>query len=206
MNIYEITCTLTYWNTMKYKKYEYMKTPFVIFDRDGTLIENIPYLTDHNLINFKHDLFPALNILKSNGFNFGVITNQSVIGRRIASRETVNLINSKISNYLSSHGIIILFTLICPHNLGDQCDCRKPKPKLGKIAEKFGVDLEKSYFVGDQESDMQFGKKLGCRVVQLNPHLGNSLIADNHSATLTQAAEWIIQDSLEERSNGNTKP
>lgn len=184
-----------------------MKTPFVIFDRDGTLIEHIPHLTDLNLISFKHDLVPALSILKSGGFKFGIITNQSVIGRGMANNETVNAINSKIINYLSSHGITIVFTLICPHNPEDKCDCRKPKTQLGKIAEKhFGVALRKSYFIGDQESDMRFGKDLGCKVVQIKGNSGYSPIADNHSATLIHAAEWIIKDSSKERSNDNTKP
>ena len=61
-----------------------MKTPFVIFDRDGTLIEHIHYLVDPNLVKFKKDIVPSLISLKNTGFKFGIITNQSVIGRGLA--------------------------------------------------------------------------------------------------------------------------
>ncbi len=102
-----------------------------------------------------------------NGFKFGIITNQSVIARGLANYQTVNKINAKIIEYLESHQILIAFILICPHAPNDNCDCRKPKTLLGEKAKlDFDIDIEKSYYVGDQESDMEFGKKLRCKVVQ----------------------------------------
>ena len=182
-----------------------MKTPFVIFDRDGTLIEHIHYLVDPNLVKFKIDLVPSLISLKNMGFKFGIITNQSVIGRGLADYQTVNKINKKITEYLELHQILTTFVLICPHTPNDNCDCRKPKTLLGEKAKSdFGVNIEKSYYVGDQESDMEFGKKLGCKVVQLVGNSGFSPLADKHSASLTEVAEWIIQDSIKGKSNDGT--
>ena len=74
-----------------------MKTPFVIFDRDGTLIEYVHYLVDPNLVKFKEDIIQSFISLQKNGFKFGVITNQSVIGRGLADYQTVNKINNKLS-------------------------------------------------------------------------------------------------------------
>ena len=83
-----------------------MKTPFVIFDRDGTLIEHVHYLVDPNLVKFKEDIIPSLTSLQKNGFKFGIITNQSVIGRGLANHQTVNKINNKITIFIDSWGII----------------------------------------------------------------------------------------------------
>jgi D-glycero-D-manno-heptose 1,7-bisphosphate phosphatase len=74
-----------------------MKTPFVIFDRDGTFIEHVHYLAYPNLVKFKEGIIPSLISLQNNGFKFGIITNQSIIGRGLADYQTVNKINNKIT-------------------------------------------------------------------------------------------------------------
>ena len=173
-----------------------MKDPYVIFDRDGTLIEHIHHLINPELVVFKDGMLEALANLQDHGFKFGIISNQSVIGRRLASRDTVNQINNKITNYLNLHGIEMQFVLLCPHLPEEGCVCRKPNPGLGHIAEKnFGVPLNKSYVVGDQESDLQFGINLHCKVIQVHNDSFKSALANYYSSTLTGAADWIIQDS-----------
>ena len=89
-----------------------MKDPYVIFDRDGTLIEHIHHLVDPNLVAFKNGMVEALTKLKEHGFKFGIISNQSVIGRGLASLETVNEINKKITDNLSLHNIEMQFVLL----------------------------------------------------------------------------------------------
>ncbi len=182
-----------------------MKKPYVIFDRDGTLIEHVHYLVDPNLVKFKKDIIPSLISLQKNGFKFGIITNQSVIGRGLADYKTVDIINNKIIEYLKLYQILITFFLICPHTPNDNCDCRKPKTLLGEKAKiDFSIDIKKSYYVGDQNLDMEFGKKLGCKVVQVVGNSGFSPLADKHSASLTEVATWIIQDTIKEKSNDGT--
>jgi D-glycero-D-manno-heptose 1,7-bisphosphate phosphatase len=177
----------------------YVKDRYVIFDRDGTLIDYVHHLVDPNLVAYKNDLIVALTKLQERGFKFGIITNQSVIGRGLASLETVNEINRQILDYLRIHNIEMQFVLLCPHLEQIGCQCRKPNPGLGHVAEKsFGVMLPKSYVVGDQESDLRFGKNLNCKVVQVHTELQISPLADFFSGTLTGAADWIIQDSKRE--------
>jgi len=176
-----------------------MKSAFVIFDRDGTLIEHVHYLKDPNLIKFKSDLIPALIELKKFGFNFGLITNQSIIGMGMADFDTVNKINNVVIDFLQKNGIKIDFVLVCPHTAEDNCKCRKPNTLLGIKAQiEYGIEFTKSFVVGDQDSDMQFGKNLGCKVVQVRGNAGFSPIADKHSDTLYEAAMWIIQESEKE--------
>jgi len=184
-----------------------LKDRYVIFDRDGTLIELVHYLVDPNLISYKLDLIDALNKLHNNGFKFGIITNQSVVGRGLASLDTVNKINRQIADHLRLHKIEIQFILVCPHLPEEKCPCRKPNPGLGYLAEKnYGVLLSKSYVVGDQESDIQFGKNLNCKTVQIHSELQNISTADFYSGTLQGAAEWIIEDSIKEMNNVNSRP
>ena len=172
-----------------------MGTPFVIFDRDGTLIEHVPHLIDPDKIRFKPDLVPGLTALKNAGFRFGMVTNQSVIGRGFATLKQVEEINSIITDYLSANGIKFEFVLVCPHAPNDDCNCRKPNIGLGiQAVNDFQLQPKVSYMVGDQESDIFFGKKLGCRVVQIKGNAEKSESTDYYSDNLLSAANWIIND------------
>jgi D-glycero-D-manno-heptose 1,7-bisphosphate phosphatase len=172
-----------------------MKDPFVIFDRDGTLIEHVHHLSNPDLVVFKDDLVEALSKLQDFGFKLGIVTNQSIISRGSATVEMVNQVNSKILSFLKLNGVEIKFILICPHKPEDECFCRKPKPILGHYAEEFlNVPLKSSYVVGDQESDVEFGLNLQCKAVQVQGGAPVSLLANHVSSTLVEAAEWIILD------------
>ena len=92
-----------------------MKSKYIIFDRDGTLIKHIRYLTKISGIEFLPGVVESLLKLKAAGYKFGIITNQSLIGRKIAKRSVVNKINSHIVKHLASQGIEINFVYICPH-------------------------------------------------------------------------------------------
>ena len=172
-----------------------MGTPFVIFDRDGTLIEHVPHLIDPDQIRFKPDLVPGLTALKNTGFRFGMVTNQSVVGRGLATLQQVADINLIITNYLASNAIEFEFVLVCPHAPSDDCNCRKPKIGLGiQAVNDYQLLPKVSYMVGDQESDIVFGKKLGCRVVQVKGNAEKSESTDYYSDNLISAANWIIHD------------
>jgi D-glycero-D-manno-heptose 1,7-bisphosphate phosphatase len=170
-------------------------TPYVVFDRDGTIIDLVHHLKELNEINIKSDAVEALIILKTNGFRFGVITNQSVIGRGLTSLDNVKSINLAIANHFASHDIIFDFFLICPHNPKDKCECRKPKIELGlKAMEQFGLSPQKSYYVGDTDSDMRFALDLGWTGVQITQHFSPSELACYHTNSLLEASKWVVQD------------
>ena len=73
-----------------------MKKAFVIFDRDGTLIEHVHHLTDPDLVQFKPDLQTSLQMLEKAGYRFGIITNQSVVGRGLATISDIQKVNKRI--------------------------------------------------------------------------------------------------------------
>jgi len=173
-----------------------MKKAFVIFDRDGTLIEHVHHLVDPSLVEIKRDLGKAVLILKQSNFGIGIVSNQSVIGRGLATQAQVDSVNSMIRSHLNELNLDFEFIFYCPHQSEDFCRCRKPQIGLGERAiQEYGLDPSQSYVIGDQESDMVFGKNLGCRTIQLKGNAPKSAIADYYSETLEDAANWIVIDS-----------
>jgi len=166
---------------------------FVMFDRDGTIIDHIHHLKDPELVTLKIDLVLALRRLREAGFSLGIISNQSIIGRGIATQEQVNKVNNVIIEYLEKENIAFEFVYICPHIPEDYCDCRKPMTDLGRRAIIEHHMLPSiSYVVGDQETDLVFAKKLGCRAIQVKGNAEKSENADYYSTTLNDAVTWII--------------
>ena len=166
---------------------------FVIFDRDGTIIDHVHHLRDPELVSIKPDLIDSLRKLRQAGFGFGIVTNQSIIGRGIATHQDVNVVNNLIVNHLAPHNLAFDFVYICPHLPEEDCDCRKPALKLGyRAIIEHGLIPAQSYVIGDQESDLIFGKNLGCLTIQLKANAEKSRYADYYSETLSQAVNWIL--------------
>jgi histidinol-phosphate phosphatase family protein len=168
---------------------------YVVFDRDGILIESVHHLIDLQDVKIIPEAENALQSFKSLGFGFGMISNQSVIGRGLASFETVNQINLFISNYFKNIGIIFDFILICPHSPNDNCQCRKPKTGLGRLAEdKFGLVPQSTYYIGDSESDMEFAHNLGWKGVLISKTNDVNMFARHQTSSFANAALWITKD------------
>jgi len=173
-----------------------MAEPFVIFDRDGTIIKFIHYLFDPKLVELSENSVPGLLALKAEGFKFGIISNQSIISRGIASVEQVENVNRRVKELLELSGITCEFFMYCPHTPEDLCFCRKPERGLGLSAIKeFDIDQTASFMVGDQHSDVIFGHAIGCRSIQVGDSVNKSHEADFIAADIFSAAEWIISKS-----------
>lgn len=172
-----------------------MKKAFVIFDRDGTLIEHVHHLVDPELVEIKKGLASAVLMLNELRFRMGIVSNQSVIGRGLATESQVVSVNTKIRKYLNDLNLDFDFIYFCPHRTEDSCKCRKPEIGLGlKAVREHNLDPCQSYVIGDQDSDMVFGKALGCRTIQLKGKAEKSLLADYYSESLEEAAKWISAD------------
>ena len=98
-----------------------------MFDRDGTLIDHVHHLSSREMVKLKPNIGESLSRLANSGFRFGMITNQSVIGRKLASLVEVQEINQVISEHLKIFGVEFDFILICPHLPEENCQCRKPR-------------------------------------------------------------------------------
>jgi D-glycero-D-manno-heptose 1,7-bisphosphate phosphatase len=146
------------------------KVRAVFLDRDGVLNEAIvrdgkPY-PPRTLDEFRIVAGAAeeLGKLKAAGFLLIVVTNQPDVARGTVSRETVEAFDAALRSALPVDDI---FT--CFHDDGDGCDCRKPKPGLLlAAAEKYGIDRESSYMIGDRWRDVDAGVAAGCRAILID--------------------------------------
>ena len=168
----------------------------IFLDRDGVLVEDLGY--HHKLVDLK--LIPnaveGLNLLKN--FKLIIITNQSGIGRGYYKMKDFDNFNGHLIKKLKKHNIKIEKTYVCPHKPEDNCECRKPKTKLIKDAEKeFNIDLSESFMIGDKKIDVEMGYNAGCKSILVLT--GNrmkekeSSNADYVAKDLLEAAEWIIK-------------
>jgi D-glycero-D-manno-heptose 1,7-bisphosphate phosphatase len=135
---------------------------FVALDRDGTLIEHVPYLADVKGVKLFDDAATGVKLLNSLQIPVVVLTNQPVIGRRQATMETVNHINEFIKLEMRKQGAHIETFFVCPHHTDTECDCRKPKlGLLTKAADYLNIDAKKCVIIGDSDRDMELARRAG---------------------------------------------
>lgn len=171
-------------------------SPYILLDRDGTLIKFEHYLIDPEKVELADEAPRGLRILKDLGFLFGMVTNQSVIGRGLATFERVAEVNQRVVSLLAKHDINLEFVLVCPHIPEDLCICRKPMPELGRIAIRdYGLLPTLSYMIGDTLSDVQFGHAIGCRSIQIGGKIVDENRAEHYAENLLDAAQWIASET-----------
>ncbi len=133
-----------------------MKQKAIFLDRDGVINVEKDYLYKIEDFEFIDGLFDALRYLKSLGFLFFVITNQSGIGRGYYTIEDFDRLTQWMKQRFAEENIIISQVEFCPHAPEVDCECRKPKiGMIQNIARNFQIDFENSWLIGDKESDIQ---------------------------------------------------
>jgi len=171
--------------------------PTAIFlDRDGTLIEDVGLVRDAGGLHLFPDTVEALKCLQQRHLLF-VVTNQSGVADGAIRLEEVHEANRALDRILARQGVRIRDWYVCPHNNADRCACRKPNPGLlFQAADRHGVDLRRSFVVGDHPHDALTGKAQGVYGLYLLTGHGRKhlpeLPADRlvfHS--IAEAASWI---------------
>ncbi len=138
-----------------------MMKPAIFLDRDGTLIEEVNYLSRVEDLRLFPSTVEAVKALKSSGFLVIVVTNQSGIGRGIFDERAMHDIHDQIQIELD--GVIDQF-YFCPHLPCDGCACRKPGLGMIQAAQAdFEIDLTRSWIVGDKKIDVETGQLAGLR-------------------------------------------
>ena len=134
---------------------------FIFLDRDGTINVERNYLYEISKFEFEYKAVEGLISLASQDFNLIIITNQSGIGRGYYTIKDFTMLQSYIIRKCSSYGVEFLGYVACPH-YKENCECRKPKDgMLRAIQERFEIDKEYSWIVGDKVSDTETGRSLG---------------------------------------------
>ena len=171
----------------------------VFLDRDGTVIFD-PQDERVDRVE-KIELFPdtidALRTLSALDFGIFIITNQAGISEGRIDEKEFWKINDVVLEKLAPSGIRILRTYMCPHGPNDNCDCRKPKPRmLLEAAREFSIDLGNSWMIGDRESDILAGKNAGTRTILVKTANVpvESKEATYTAGTLLDAVRYISDD------------
>ncbi len=134
----------------------------VLFDRDGTLVVDVPYCADPALVTPVPTAAAALHLLRAAGIPVGVVTNQSGIARGLLRRDQVDAVNRRVDALLGPFDVWQL----CPHGPDDGCGCRKPAPGMVRAAAAhLGVAPEDVAVVGDIGADVGAARAAGARAV-----------------------------------------
>ena len=159
-------------------------------DRDGTLIEEVNFLSrveDLRLFSFTAE---AVRLLKENGFLLIVITNQSGIGRKLFDESAMHAIHNKIQEDLD-HGLDGFY--FCPHVPDEGCVCRKPNLGMIDAAQAdFDIDMENSWVIGDKIIDVETGVNAGTSTALVLTGYGQSA-----RENLAQKPDVTAEDLLE---------
>jgi D-glycero-D-manno-heptose 1,7-bisphosphate phosphatase len=156
-------------------------------DRDGTLVEEVNFLSkpeDLRIYAFTKD---ALTRLKHHGFLVIVVTNQSGIGRSIYSESDMHVIHDRMNVELP--GLIDAF-YFCPHLPNEGCLCRKPKLGMFEAARRdFEIDLSGSWMIGDKQLDVETGFNAGVSTALVKTGYGS-----DHQHRLERRPDVIVED------------
>lgn len=173
----------------------------VFFDKDGTLIKNVPYNVNPDLIEMTAGAAQAVQDLRAADFKLFVISNQSGVARGFFAAQDLGLVWRKLDELF---GVQFDGFYFCPHfEKGTipeymlACDCRKPSPGLIlQAAREHGINLKKSWMIGDNISDAEAGRDAGCQTILLvhDNKISDSAVAlQQTAANLTEAANLILR-------------
>jgi HAD superfamily hydrolase (TIGR01662 family) len=134
----------------------------VLFDRDGTLMHNVPYLSDPDLVRPVAGARRSLAALRRNGIAVGVVSNQSGVARGLISDQALDQVNAKVEALLGPFDT----WQICRHGVDDGCGCRKPEPGMVQAAAReLGVRPSDCVLIGDTGADVDAALQAGARAV-----------------------------------------
>lgn len=134
----------------------------VLFDRDGTLVVDVPYNGDPEQVVPVPGARRALVRLRAAGLPLAVVSNQSGVARGLLTSDQVHAVNARVADLLGPFDAV----LVCEHGPDDGCGCRKPRPGLVlEAASRLGVDPARCVLVGDIGADVEAARTAGARPV-----------------------------------------
>jgi D-glycero-D-manno-heptose 1,7-bisphosphate phosphatase len=157
--------------------------PAVFLDRDGTIIEDAGYLRDPRDVRLLPGSAQAIRCLNVAGVPAIVVSNQSGIARGLLTQEQYRLTEERLDELLSQQGSRLAGHYFCPHlpEVDGPCECRKPGTLLYRqAAQRFGIALDRSWWVGDRVRDVLPAEAFGGRGV---------LVLTGAKEALTQEAD-----------------
>ncbi|HKP14363.1 MAG TPA: D-glycero-beta-D-manno-heptose 1,7-bisphosphate 7-phosphatase [Blastocatellia bacterium] len=178
-----------------------MASPAIFLDRDGTINEDIGYVSSPDELVIYPYAARAVRLINEAGLKVIIITNQSGVARRLYDEAMLATIHERLADELAGEGARVDAIYYCPHHprIGDAqyrraCECRKPSPgMLQQAAREHDIDLGRSYVVGDKASDMNLATNAGARGVLVLTGYGRETLANRDR---WPCAPEIIADDL----------
>jgi rfaE bifunctional protein nucleotidyltransferase chain/domain len=153
--------------------------PAVFLDRDGTLVEDAGYPGDPHQLQLLPGAAEALAELHTRGFALVIISNQSGAGRGFITQEQADRVHQGLTELLLERGVALDGAYYCYHAPAEACACRKPSPLLLQAAaDELGLDLARSFLVGDKQTDVEAGRAAGSRTILVTDRPTEGLPAD----------------------------
>lgn len=138
----------------------------VFLDRDGTLMHDRHFVSRPEDVELFDDAAHAVRALSDAGFATVLVTNQSGIGRGLFTSDDYERVQGRLTELLAGGDARLEATYFCPHAPGDDCECRKPGTLLfRRAARDLGLDLARSWSIGDRWRDLEPAIALGARGV-----------------------------------------
>ena len=166
----------------------------IFLDRDGVINEDLDWIASPE--DLKLYPFAAKAIARANeaGFLVIVVTNQSVVARKLCTVEDLERIHAKMVEELAGQGARVDAIFFCPHHPdygdGELCGCRKPEAGLvDQAVREFGIEPAESYMIGDKTSDIQTGINAGMHTILVRTGKGGK------DGLFRVKAEWV-EDNL----------
>jgi histidinol-phosphate phosphatase family protein len=187
---------------------QFLQPKKVIFlDRDGVINKKPPkakYVKNWSEFEFLPGAVEALALLTKRGYDIYLISNQAGIARGVMTEQDLETINKNLQKELELHGAHINGFYYCPHGWNDNCECRKPKPgMLLQAAREHHLDLTKTFFIGDDERDVEAGNAAGCKTILVTPE--NNLLFVVQSLVSIHDPSLVLQALHEQYRKSNKK-
>jgi histidinol-phosphate phosphatase family protein len=145
--------------------------PAAFLDRDGTIIHDTAFVRDPDDVELLPGAAAAIKTLNERSIPVIVVTNQSGIARGLLTEQDYERVRMRVDKLLTAEGARVDATYHCPHypEISGACACRKPGPKLYRqAATEHGIDLTRSYYVGDRMSDVEAPLTIGGHGIFIN--------------------------------------
>ena len=185
------------------------KQKAIFLDRDGVVNDDSEFIKSPLEMKLLPGTAEAVHRINQSEYLAIIVTNQSVIARNLCTEEGLKAIHNKMESDLGQDHAYLDDIYYCPHHPDRgypeenplykvECDCRKPKPgMLLQAAEKYNIDVNNSYMIGDHERDIIAGKSAGCITVGVmtgNGFKKTTTKSDYFFKTLLEAVEFIVDE------------
>ena len=177
--------------------------PAVFFDKDGTLLDDVPYNVDPARMRFASGAADTLALLAHYPLRLFVVSNQAGVALGRFPYAALDAVEARLRAMFASCGATLAGVYWCPHHpqgsvspYAGHCECRKPAPgMLLRAAREHGVDLASSWMVGDILNDVEAGNRAGCRTILVD--CGNETEWQTSSARVPYAFVTNLRDAAQ---------